>query len=123
MDIVTDAGDHLEVLAEGETANDLVAALKAAFSYPRYHYRHAIWYFTQNNFKVSLEQLGQVTEYIRANYPKDAPRTRRAIVVPPGLNAGFAEVWASGDNKLPYDVKVFHDEAEARAWIRNAPVA
>ena len=123
MPAISDAGEYLVVQVEGKTAQDIVETLKAAYRYPEYHQRNALWSFRNNHFEVSLEQLKLVTEFIRANYPDDAPRTRRAIVVSPGLTAGFAEVWASWNSDLPYDVRVFYSEAEATAWLRDAPVA
>jgi hypothetical protein len=103
---------------EGTGSREIVEVLKEAYAFPGYHGRNSLWVFGPKSFRVQLGELMEITKFIRKNYSDDRPRTKRAMVVPPGLNAGFAKVWTEMAPNLPFEVKVFHDEEEAVAWLK-----
>lgn len=116
---IEDTGKYIRVEIEGSGPHEIMEVLKAAYSFPGYHERNSIWVFGPKSFKVQLGELMEITKFIRQNYRADAPRTRRAMVVAPGLNAGFAKVWSEMSTKLPFEVKIFHELDAAEAWINS----
>lgn len=117
MHSLEDAGEYIRVTIEGTEPHEIVECLKAAYAFPSYHERDSLWVFGPKSFKVQLVELLEITRFIRQNYDQDRPRTKRTMVVPPGLNAGFAKVWTEMAMNLPFEVKVFHEEEPAIAWL------
>lgn len=116
---IKDTNDYFLITIEGTEAGDILEALAAAYAQPEYHRRNAIWLFGQKSFNVQLNELIKIAKYIRQKHPEKIEDTKRAIVAPPGLNAGFAKVWVEMAGHLPYEVKVFHNLPAAEDWIRG----
>lgn len=120
---LTDKGDYLHMVFQGNNLAQLLETIDHELREPAFAHRNDIWEIGQAPLEIQFGQLEDITEHILARYPRGATRTRTAIVVAPGLNAGFAEIWAGSAGRLPYEVRVFHDFKQAEAWVTDVPLA
>ena len=113
---ITDAGNYYQVEINGSTREDLMEAILAAADFPGYLERPAIWIFGEKSYQIQLKDLQDIAIHARTQYAAVARVPRRAIVVSPGLNAGYAEIYAQ-DINLPYELKIFHGLKGAEDWV------
>jgi hypothetical protein len=116
---IKDCGAYIRVDIEGTDSRVIIEGIKAAYALPDYQSRYSLWVFGPESFRVQMGELLEIAQFIRKSYSRTSARTRRAMVIPPGLNAGFARVWSEMVTNLPFDLKIFHELEEAEVWLRN----
>ena len=84
---------------------------------PEYPDKNVIWLFREGPVKLAYDDLYNFKEFIEKNYPESATRTKTAMVVGSGLQAGLAQLFAQIAEDLPYEIKVFSDLQSAEDWI------
>ncbi len=119
MHTITDCGAYIRVEIQGTESRVILEAIKAAYALPDYQSRHSLWVFGPESFRVQMGELLEIAQFIRKSYSRTSARTRRAMVVPPGLNAGFARVWSEMATNLPFELKIFHKLKEAESWLQS----
>ncbi len=117
---ITNFDTYLKVdISNITSAETLVEAIQAVFFRPDYFRSNDIWEFGNELVNLRFEDLDHLTDHILQIYPKNATRTRTALVTPPGLNEAFAKLWAATAHRLPYEVKLFTDFEVAELWINE----
>ena len=120
MHTITDRDRYLKVdITDISSLAEIFEAVQAEFNRDDYFRRNDIWEFGNDMLPLQYDDLNQLTSHILEIYPTHATRTKTAIVVPPGLNAAFAKIWAETAGRLPYEVRVFEVLAAAEAWINE----
>ena len=119
MHTIKDCGAYIRVDIEGTESHQILEGIKAAYALPDYQSRDSLWVFGRESFRVQIGELLEIAKFIRKSYSRGHKRTRRAMVVPPGLNAGFARVWSEMAPNLPFELKIFHELEEAELWLRD----
>ena len=99
--------------------DDVIAAIKDAFSQPNYFEKNNIFVFPSEFIEVKANELEMVTQFILKNIQTNLVTIKSAVVVPPGFNMAIVELWATAADRLPYDLKIFSDLKFAEDWTAD----
>lgn len=110
--------EYIQIEALGSnTLTDFITSIIELFGMPDYKHRNDIWILGDKFLDLTFEQLGTITDFIAANYPSGATRTKAALVAAPGLNRSFAELWVGTAGDLPFATGVFSTLDQAVDWV------
>lgn len=109
---------HLVVTIKGEASFEaVVQAIQEEMARDDYPHSNDIFLLEKCVPALSLAQLEAIAAALALHYPKDATRTKTAIVTAPGFLKGIAEVWAASVASLPFETRVLTSLQEAEEWI------
>ena len=77
-----------------------------------------LWLIGKNRANIRLGELEAMVTEFHCHCPREASRTKTAIVVEPGLTEAIIELWMSGARKrVSFDMRIFHTPEEALRWL------
>lgn len=79
--------------------------------------KNDIWVFSEGPVMLAYDDLKKLKDIIIEYYPKNAIRTKTAIVVESGIQFGIVNQFINIAEELPYQIKVFYDLNAAEEWI------
>ncbi|AOS83070.1 hypothetical protein BIU88_02260 [Chlorobaculum limnaeum] len=125
MHVIETGGSYLSVIFSGAVDQDqLFRALRDIFMLPEYPFKNSIWIFEGCECDFSNISMFKLLQMIRAYYPKEATRTKTAIVTSISLHHAMAQLFCeeADDLALAFTMKAFMDRAEAIAWLMEHEV-
>jgi len=78
---------------------------------------NVIWDLDDCFSLVKPGQFGNIVDYVYQRYPKQAKRSKLAIVASSGLIRAIVGLWSECANVLPYTIKTFMSLGEAEKWV------
>jgi hypothetical protein len=85
-----------------------------------------IWLIGEHHSHIHLGDLEKLTNEFQCRCPRDATRTKTAIVVDEGLTGAIIELWMDRlKMKVAFEIAIFRTLNEAECWlgIREASYA
>lgn len=77
-----------------------------------------IWLIGKHRADIRLGELETMVRDFQCHCPRDAARSKTAIVVNPGLTEAIIGLWVDGARKrVPFDMRIFHTFEEALTWL------
>jgi hypothetical protein len=98
----------------------LLEGVRSARSLPGHSYRTLMVVSTDTDLQLSSSDLRQIARALRVERSDDAPRGRTAVVAPTDLAFGLARMTQVFMEEGPAEVRVFHSEEDALAWLAGA---
>lgn len=96
---------------------EIVEAIGKLGSIKEYGDKNDIWVFKDGPINIMVEDFLKLEEIISSRYPKDAKRTKTAIVVKTGMQSGLVDYFIKLCPSLPLKIEVFSDFKLAEKWI------
>lgn len=90
--------------------------------HPEYPYKNSVWVFEGCECDFSSISLSDLLQMVRAYYPKEATRTKTAIVTSTSLHHAMAQLFCQEAEQLTlvFTLKAFMDRSEAINWLLEA---
>ena len=82
--------------------------------------QNRIWVFREGPQNLSYDDLNNLKEIIKENYPADQKINKTAIVVEPGPQTALAESFIKIATDLPQTFKVFSNLSDAEDWVKES---
>jgi hypothetical protein len=80
-----------------------------------------IWLIGNHRADIRLGEIETLVKQFHCHCPKDAARTKTALVVDEGLTGAIVELWANGlRSRVEFDIRIFGSLEEAREWLGAA---
>lgn len=80
-----------------------------------------IWLVDNYRADIRLGELESMVREFHCHCPRDASRSKTAIVVKPGLTQAIIELWVSAAKKhVSFDMRIFNSKEDARLWIETS---
>ena len=119
MHEIKDNGTYLLIKLTGEfDFHALIEVIDEEMALPVYPERNDIWDMRQASLALQFEQLSRIWEHVLQKYPTNPRRNRVALLVNPGLNSSYAEMWATtAPPQSPFVARVYEDWDLAVAWV------
>ena len=77
-----------------------------------------IWFIGSHHADIRMEELEMMAKEFKCRCPKDAKRTKTAIVAQQGLTQAILDLWANALNKrVAFDIRIFSELEEAQEWM------
>lgn len=77
-----------------------------------------IWLIGKNRAAIHLDEIETLANEFQCRCPRDATRTRTAVVVDAGLTGSIIELWVSSiQKKVAFDIEIFRTLNEAKTWL------
>ncbi len=77
-----------------------------------------IWLIGNHRITIRLDDLAMLATEFQCRCPRDATRTKTAIVVNEGLTGAIVELWIKGiGKKLPFEIEIFRTLDAAKSWL------
>ncbi len=77
-----------------------------------------IWLIGHHRADIRLGELETMMREFHCRCPRDATRTKTAIVVDSGLTESVIELWVAATKKnVSFDMRIFETLEEARMWL------
>ena len=77
-----------------------------------------IWLIGENRAQIHLGELEQLTNEFQCRCPRDATRSKTAVVVDEGLTGAIIELWVTGLKKqVAFEIEIFQTLDEAKSWL------
>ena len=96
---------------------EIVEAIGKLGSIKEYGDKNDIWVFKDGPINIMIEDFLKLEEIISSRYPKDAKRTKTAIVAETGMQSGLVDYFIKLCPSLPLKIEVFSDFKLAEKWI------
>ncbi len=105
-------------LEEDFDYNVMKSLIHHVTSIKEYPYTNDIWIIGARCADIRLGELEFMVSDFQCHCPRDAARTKTAIVVDPGLTESIIELWVSAVSKrVSFEMRMFHSLADARLWL------
>jgi len=120
MHVIENHSSFLCVNFKGSVDQEqLFKALRGIFLHPEYPHKNSIWMFDGCECDFSNISLYDLFEMIKAYYPREATRTKTAIVTSTRTHHAMAQLFCeeAGHQPLFFSVRAFMDRAEAESWV------
>lgn len=83
-----------------------------------YAYTNDIWMIGKYRAHIRLGDIDLMVREFACRCPRDAQRTKTAIVVNEGLTGSIIELFAHGlKNRVAFEIKIFRTLDEAKVWL------
>jgi len=85
-----------------------------------------IWLIGANRAAIHLGELETLVNEFHCRCPRNAARTKTAIVVNEGLTGAIVELWVNGlKKKVTFEIEIFRTLDDAKVWlgVHNACLA
>ena len=77
-----------------------------------------IWLIGKYRADIRLGELETLMREFQCRCPRDASRTKTAIVVEPGMTESIIQLWMNATRKrVSFDMCIFNTLREAQAWL------
>lgn len=77
-----------------------------------------IWLIGKNRAAIHLGELETLVTELQCRCPRDATRTKTAVVVHEGLTGAIIELWVNGlRKKVAFEIEIFRTLNEAKSWM------
>ena len=77
-----------------------------------------IWLIGEHRAHIRLGDLERLTDEFQCRCPRDATRTKTAVVVNEGLTGAIVELWMNGlKKKVAFEIAIFRTLEEAKSWL------
>ena len=114
--------DYLLVMFEDDfdynTVNVIIHHVMMMKEYPC---TNDLWMIGKHHAHIKLGELEAMVREFHCHCPRDATRTKTAIVAEQGLTQAILELWVSAvRKKVSFDLQVFHTLEDAEEWLGTA---
>ena len=123
MHVIETGTSYLSVIFAGAVdQKQLFQALRDIFMHPEYPFKNSIWVFEGCECDFSNISMFELLQLVKAYYPKNATRTKTAVVTSTSLHHAMAQLFCeeAGNFTLAFTMKAFMDRAEAIEWLKNS---
>jgi hypothetical protein len=80
-----------------------------------------IWIIGAHRADIRLGELELMVKEFKCRCPRDATRTKTAIVAEQGLTQAIIELWANALKKqVAFEIRIFSELEEAKEWMAVA---
>lgn len=112
-------GDHLLVRFEDDFDYPMVQAIISHETMMReYADTNDIWLVGGHHSHITIDDLDTMATEFRCMCPRDATRTKTAIVVDESLTGSIIELWVGMVRaRIPFEIEIFHTLEEAEEWL------
>ena len=77
-----------------------------------------IWLIGGNRAAIHLDEIETLTNEFQCRCPRDATRTKTAVVVDAGLTGAIIELLVNGlQKKVEFEVEIFRTLSDAKSWM------
>lgn len=77
-----------------------------------------IWLIGKNRIAIHLEEIETLANEFQCRCPRDATRSKTAIVVEPGLTGAIVELLVNGlQKKVAFEIEIFRALDDAKHWL------
>jgi len=77
-----------------------------------------IWLIGHYRVAIRLDDLERLATEFQCRCPRNATRTKTAIVVNEGLTGAIIELWVKGvRTKVPFAIEIFRTLHDAKCWL------
>jgi hypothetical protein len=77
-----------------------------------------IWVLSDKRADIHLGELETLVNEFQCRCPRNASRTKTAIVVDEGLTSAIIELWVTGlRKKVSFEIEMFRTLEEAKDWL------
>ena len=77
-----------------------------------------IWLIGKYRVAIQLSEIELLANELQCRCPRDAARTKTAVVVEAGLTGSIIELWVSSiQKKVPFEIGIFRTLNEAKSWL------
>ena len=82
--------------------------------------KNDIWLIGDNHARIYLGEIDLMVNEFQRLCPRDATRTKTAVVVNAGLTSAIMELWVHALKKLvPFEIEIFQTIEEAEDWLSD----
>ncbi len=122
MHTIDQGGEHLVVRFDDNFDYGIVQTIiHHITSIKEYPETNDLWIIGKHHADIHLGEVETMMKEFHCRCPREAPRTKTAIVVAPGITASIIELWVKETNKrVPFQMRMFHKQSEAEAWLSEA---
>jgi hypothetical protein len=123
MHVIESSPGWLSVIFSGAVAQEqLFRALREMFMHPEYPDKNSMWVFDGCECDFSSISLTDLLHMVKAYYPKEATRTKTAIVTSTSMHHAMAQLFCQEAEQLAFafTLKAFMDRDEAITWLLAA---
>lgn len=86
-------------------------------SMPQYPDTNDIWLIGSHRADIHLGDIELMVNEFQCRCPRQASRTKTAIVVDEGLTGAILELWVKGlQRRVAFDIRIFRTLDQAQAW-------
>ena len=86
-----------------------------------YSHTNDLWLIGKHRADIRLGELEALVNEFHCQCPRDATRTKTAIVVEQGLTHAILELWMKAVQKrVSFDLRIFHTLESAESWLGAA---
>ena len=118
--IIDRSGYLLVEMDEGFDVQEIRSAIDSLIGRPDFPLKNDLWYFKGPQSRLRYDDLESITRHIQKSYPREATRTKTALVANSGLVSALGRIWVgSVFGRLPYDARVFDSIPEAERWLTS----
>ena len=77
-----------------------------------------IWLIGKSRVAIQLGEIDMLASEFQCRCPRDASRTKTAVVVDAGLTGSIVELWVNSIQKIvPFEIGIFRTVDEAKSWL------
>jgi len=114
----------LLVTLEGEaTYHDFKSAIDEELARDDYPDMNDVWDLDHCLLSVGHDQLENIVNDVLHRYPRQASRSKTALVASSGITRAIVHFWIERAEILPYEKRIFLNLQEAEGWIAEPGVA
>ncbi|HEY5654131.1 MAG TPA: hypothetical protein VIR63_07180 [Pontiella sp.] len=98
-----------------ETIKRVIHHLTMIREYP---HTNDLWIIGKHHAHIRLSELETMVKEFHCRCPKDATRTKTAVVAERSMTRSVLELWVNAVKKrVNFDLEVFHSLEEAESWL------
>ena len=86
-----------------------------------YPHTNDLWMIGKHHARIRLGELESMVREFHCHCPRDATRTKTAIVAQQGLTQAILELWVNAvRKKVSFELQIFNTLEEAEEWLGTA---
>lgn len=98
--------------------NTIQAVIHHVTSMHQYFQTNDIWVIGSHHAHIRLGEIETMVGEFQCRCPRDAQRTKTAIVVDEGFTHAIIELWVSAlHKKIAFDMQIFDNLSAAEVWL------